>query len=60
MALGGNKNLREFYQKYDLSELSIPLRYNTRGADFYRLKLRCISENMSFNEDAPTFEAGNE
>ncbi len=46
MALGGNKNLKDFYSNYDLTDDNVQLRYNTRAADFYRLKLRCISEMM--------------
>ena len=60
MALGGNKNLKEFNSNYDLADENVQLRYNTRAADFYRLKLRCISEMMSFDEEKPTYDAGRE
>ena len=60
MALGGNKNLKDFYSNYDLTDENVQLRYNTRAADFYRLKLRCISEMMQFNEEPPNYEAGRE
>jgi hypothetical protein len=58
MALGGNKKLRDFYQNYDLNEENVQMRYNTRASDFYRLKLRCFSENIPFNEEAPNYEVG--
>lgn len=58
MALGGNKALKDYFQNYDLNEENINMRYNTRSADFYRLKLRCMSEMIPFNDDAPNYEAG--
>jgi len=36
MSLGGNKNLYEFFKKYDLNEESVDNRYKTVAADYYR------------------------
>ena len=36
MALGGNQNLREYFDFFDLNELSAHKRYNTRAAQYYR------------------------
>ena len=60
MALGGNKKLKEFFQIYDLNDESVQQRYNTRGADFYRLKLRSMGENIPFDETNPSYEIGRE
>ena len=40
MSLGGNKNLYEFFKKYDLNEESVDTRYKTKAADYYRDKAR--------------------
>ena len=60
MALGGNQKLKEFFQIYDLNDESVQQRYNTRAADFYRLKLRSIGENIPFDEQNPSYEIGRE
>lgn len=60
MALGGNKKLKDFFQNYDLNDESVQQRYNTRAADFYRLKLRSQGENIPFDETNPTYEIGRE
>ena len=60
MALGGNKKLKEFFQIYDLNDESVQQRYNTRAADFYRLKLRSMGENIPFDEQNPSYEIGRE
>lgn len=60
MALGGNRILKNHFQNYDLTEENIQVRYNTRAADFYRLKLRCQGEMIPFNEDSPNYESGRE
>jgi hypothetical protein len=36
------------------------MRYGTRSADFYRFKLKCLSEMIPFGEEAPTYEPGRE
>jgi hypothetical protein len=39
MSLGGNKNLGEFFQNYDLIDESVQSRYKTKAAEFYRQKV---------------------
>lgn len=60
MALGGNTKLQEFFQIYDLNDESVQQRYGTRGADFYRLQLRTMCENIPLSDQKPTYESGRE
>ncbi|CDW79935.1 probable adp-ribosylation factor gtpase-activating protein agd9-like [Stylonychia lemnae] len=60
MSLGGNKNLKEFFKKYDLLEESSDNRYKTIAADFYRQRLRQIVDGQMFNDQEPTYEKGRE
>jgi len=39
MQLGGNANLSEFFQHYDLNEESVQMRYRTKAAEFYRARV---------------------
>lgn len=39
MSLGGNKNLGEYFQIYDLIDESVQSRYKTKAAEFYRQKV---------------------
>jgi hypothetical protein len=39
MSLGGNKNLGEFFQIYELIDESVQSRYKTKAAEFYRQKV---------------------
>lgn len=36
MSMGGNKNLFDFFDHYDLNEEGVQTKYNTKAADFYR------------------------
>jgi len=40
MTLGGNKNLFEFFQTYDLNEESMQMKYKTKAAEHYRAKVK--------------------
>lgn len=60
MALGGNKELKNYFQNFDLNEESVQLRYNTRAADHYRLMIRSASDNIPFAEIKPEYSAGRE
>ena len=72
MALGGNKNLGEFFQIYDLIDESVQSRYKTRASEFYRqkvymndimtyLQLRAQVEGQQFNDDnKPNYDQGRE
>jgi hypothetical protein len=42
MSLGGNKELHEFLQQYDLNDESIQTKYKTRAAEYYRQKVSCL------------------
>ena len=58
MALGGNKNLQEFFQKYDLNDEEVPVKYNSTAAEYYRVKLRSMSEGIPFDEEPPSYNDG--
>lgn len=47
MSLGGNKNLGEFFARYDLIEESVQSRYKTKAAEFYRQKV-CLNDDKIF------------
>ena len=36
MSMGGNKNMHDYFQEYDLNSESSDVRYHTRAAEFYR------------------------
>jgi len=36
MTLGGNKNLKEFLKRYDLTEESVQTKYKSKAAEHYR------------------------
>jgi hypothetical protein len=40
MTLGGNKNLFEFFQTYDLNEEIMQMKYKTKAAEHYRAKVK--------------------
>ena len=42
MSLGGNKELADFFAKYDLTAESIHTRYLTKAAEYYRQKVSSI------------------
>ncbi len=54
MTLGGNKNLYEYFQFYDLNEESLQMKYKTKAAEFYKQRvilliivtLNCSSEAL--------------
>jgi hypothetical protein len=39
MNVGGNKNLQDFFQDYDLNDEAMSTKYKTRAAEYYRLKV---------------------
>ena len=39
MSLGGNKNMKEFMDGYDLSEESVSNKYKSKAAEHYRSKV---------------------
>jgi hypothetical protein len=41
MTLGGNKNLKEHLQQFDLLEESVQTKYKTLAAETYRQKVSC-------------------
>lgn len=58
MALGGNKKLRDFFEKYDLHEEEINNKYNSCAAEWYRGQLRSLGDGVPFNETEPSYEEG--
>jgi len=58
MALGGNKKLKDFYQKYDLLEEEVQMKYNSVAAEYYRVMLRSLAEGIQFAEDEPAYQEG--
>lgn len=44
MSLGGNKNLINYFQHYDLNEDPLLMKYKTRAAEYYRKKLKFLAE----------------
>ena len=56
MALGGNAKLKSFFENYDLHEENLQLRYSTRAAEYYRLQLRSVCENIPFDEEKPSYD----
>ena len=49
MNTGGNKNIADFFKHYDLGEEAIQMRYKTKAADYYRLKVRDLSISFNFH-----------
>eukprot|EP00347_Sterkiella_histriomuscorum_P014979 403358776 len=60
MTLGGNKNLYEFFKKYDLAGDSVEYRYKTKAADFYRQRLRSIVDGQVFDDEELSYNEGRE
>lgn len=58
MALGGNKKMRDFFEKYDLHEEEINNKYNSCAAEWYRGQLRSLGDGVPFNEQDPSYEEG--
>jgi len=40
MKLGGNKNLKDFFAKYDLTDEVPKVRFATEAASYYRKRLK--------------------
>jgi len=56
MQYGGNRKMREFFQKYDLNEESVSTRYATQAAAHYRQVLKSAADSVPFNEPPPTYD----
>jgi hypothetical protein len=56
MQYGGNRKIREFFQKYDLNEESVSTRYATQAAAHYRQVLKSAADSVPFNEPPPTYD----
>lgn len=50
MSNGGNQNLTDFLDKYDLNSEDIKVKYNTKACAFYRKRLTSLATNQDFNE----------
>ena len=48
MTLGGNKNLQDFFEKYDLNDLDLAQKFNTNAAAYYRNRLKKLAEGGDF------------
>ena len=62
LEFGGNQNLAEYFDKYDLwSEQNTywqDMRYFTIAADFYRKKLQYLSKDKKFDFEPPPYSEG--
>ena len=58
MSSGGNAAFLEFMDMYSLADKNIPIKYRSNAAKYYRHKLKAISRNEIFVDDAPNFEDG--
>ena len=56
--LGGNKRLREFFDKYDLNQRDLQEKYFTKAAEFYRKRLQALVNNQDLEEEEPSKEEG--
>lgn len=39
MNIGGNKNLTDFFQHYDLADEALQTKYKTKASEYYRNKV---------------------
>lgn len=72
MGLGGNKIYFDFFQQYDLNEEQVQMKYKSKAAEYYRLKVRALSiisltgllqlasmvEDNIFYQSKPPYEEG--
>ena len=58
MSIGGNRQLKDYYQRFELNEVNVMERYNTNAAQHYRLRLRHASDGLAFKDPTPDFESG--
>ena len=60
MALGGNKKMNAFLQKFDLNGETVQNKFNTIAAHHYRLSLRSEDKDVPFLDEPPTYDKGKE
>jgi len=60
MSIGGNKNLAQFFTKYDLNEEPASTKYRSHAAEYYRQKLRSMADGNQFLNEIPVYEKGRE
>ena len=58
LEMGGNKQLSEFLQAYNLEKEQIPNKYKSCAAEYYRAKLNAIVEGTNFDRLPPSCEEG--
>jgi hypothetical protein len=55
---GGNVRLREFCEKYNLLDVEIKLKYQTKALQYYRRKNEALALGKEFTEQEPSLEEG--
>ena len=60
MQTGGNRQLKEFYAKYDINDVEVPKKYSTNAAAHWRERLKTLAECGNFNEPAPDYQTGSD
>lgn len=58
MSLGGNQNLKLFFEEFDLLDETPQNRYKTHAAEYYRSKLRALVNGEELLDEKPEYLHG--
>ena len=60
MSCGGNRRFSEYLNNFGLNGEMVDLKYNSKAADFYRIRLRSECDGTELNIGEPPYDTGRE